>query len=140
MSNNPKSPQESTLSQRRGNPNRGFATSVACAVAGISFTFKTERHFKIHVAAAVIAIGSGLFLQISTLEWALIVFSIGFVLVSELFNTALERLCDETAAGRMCELVGRVKDVSAGAVLLSAVTALVIGVIVLIIPLIHRIF
>lgn len=122
------------------NPIRRFSTSVSCALSGISFTFKTERHFKFHVLAAAVAIGLGLYLQLSPVEWALIVFAIEFVLVSELFNTALERLCDETADGRWCELIRRAKDIAAGAVLLSAASALVVGILILGIPLIRRLF
>jgi diacylglycerol kinase len=129
-----------TFPDKAKNPIDRFVKSVICALSGISFTFTTERHFKFHAVAAIIAIGLGFYLQISAGEWGLIVLSIGIVLVSELFNTALERACDEIAGGKLRELVKRAKDTSAGAVLLSAITALVIGVIVLIIPLIHRIF
>jgi len=122
------------------NPVLRFVKSVACALSGISFTFKTERHFKFHVLAAAVAIGLGLYLQLSPIEWASIVFAIGLVLISELFNTALERLCDETANGSWCELVRRAKDSAAGAVLISAAVALIVGIIILGIPLIHRFF
>lgn len=129
-----------TFPGKAKNPIHRFVKSVACALSGISFTFITERHFKFHVVAALVAIGLGFYLQVSAAEWGLIVLAIGFVLVSELFNTGLERSCDAVSGGQWCEFVKHAKDASAGSVLLSAITALVIGVIVLIIPLINRVF
>ena len=65
---------------------------------------------------------------------------IAFVLTAELFNTALERLGDELSGGRYNHLVGRAKDISAAAVFVAALAALVVGVIFLIIPLMRSIF
>ncbi len=117
----------------------GVVSSFACAFRGIVISFKSERNLKIHAAAAGLAIVVGLYVGISWVEWALVVFAIGFVLVWEAFNTAVERLADEVSGGRYSQPIRDVKDISAAAVLVSAVTALVIGILVLAVPLVRRV-
>ena len=117
---------------------KSFIMGFAYAFRGIYITFKSERNFKIHTVALCLAVALGLYLDLSILEWGLIIFAIGFVLVAELFNTAIERLGDEAADGKLNQKIRNVKDISAAAVLLSALTSLVIGIIVLFIPFIHR--
>jgi len=63
--------------------------------------------------------------------------AIGFVLVAELFNTAIERLGDEAANGVQKQLIKRAKDIAAAGVLLSAMTAFILGILFLIIPFIR---
>jgi diacylglycerol kinase len=87
----------------------------------------------------IIAIAIGIYLKLSLAAWGFIVFSIGFVLVAELFNTAIERLCDETANGKQKQLIKNSKDISAAAVLIAALTALIIGVLFLLIPFVQKI-
>lgn len=119
---------------------RRFLKSFAYALNGICVTFKSEQNFKIHIVAMIIAIAMGLYLKLSMSAWGLVIFSIGFVLVTELFNTALERLGDETANGKQKQMVKNAKDISAAAVLISALTAFVIGILFLLIPFIQRMF
>ncbi len=88
--------------------------------------------------ALCLVVALGLYLNLSTLEWGLITFSIGLVLVAELFNTAVERVGDEVAGGKYSQMVRTAKDASAAAVLLSALTALAIGTLILFIPLVQR--
>jgi diacylglycerol kinase len=116
---------------------RSLIRSFACAFRGIYITLKSERSYRIHFIALIVAVALGLYLHLSVLEWALITFSIGFVLVAELFNTVVERLGDEIAGGKHHEMVRNIKDISAAAVLLSAITALIIGVLILFIPLVR---
>jgi len=115
-----------------------FAKSLACAVKGIYIAFKSERNFRIHVVALCLAVALGFYLSLDIMEWGLIIFSIGFVLVAELFNTTLERLGDEVADGEEKQLIQNAKDISAAAVLLAAITALIIGIIVLFVPFIQK--
>jgi diacylglycerol kinase (ATP) len=87
-----------------------------------------------------IAIIIGLYLKLPLQVWGLVIFSIGLVLAAELFNTAIERLGDETANGKQKQLIKKAKDTSAAAVLISALTAFVIGILFLFIPFVQRIF
>ena len=115
----------------------GFIKSVRYALDGLFSALKTERNLRIHIVALFIAVALGLYLKLSIMRWGIIILVIGFVLVAELFNTAIERLCDETANGQQKKLIKKAKDVAAAGVLLSAITALIIGVLFLLIPFIQ---
>jgi len=113
--------------------------SFGFALAGIWNAFKSERNFRVHTLALVIAVGLGLYLRLSVVEWGLVVLSIGSVLAAELLNTALERLADDVAEGKTKATIKTAKDIAAAAVLVSAAAALAIGILVLIVPLVRRI-
>ena len=87
------------------------------------------------VAGAVVALG--FWLEVERRGWALLVFAIGFVLVAEALNTALEALADRTAPDPH-PLVAKAKDLAAGGVLLAAVVAAIVGLLVLGPPLLAR--
>jgi diacylglycerol kinase (ATP) len=114
--------------------------SFMYALRGLYFAFKSELNFRIHIIAMCVAVGMGIYVNLSAVKWGLVTFAIGFVLVSELFNTALERLGDETAGGKHNTLVGTAKDISAAAVFVSALAALGIGIIFLLIPFLRKLF
>jgi diacylglycerol kinase len=113
--------------------------SVICAFRGIYITLKSERNFKIHVAALIAVVCLGLYLNLSVTRWGLIILSSGLVLASELFNTAVERLSDDASQGEHLQSIRNVKDISAAAVLLSTLTALVTGILVLFVPFVKKI-
>jgi len=114
--------------------------SFYCAFRGLWVALKTERNLKIHAAAIVAAVGLGIYLGLSAVEWGLIVFIIGFVLAAELINTSMEIICDEATGGKIADGIRNCKDISAAAVLVAAAAAIIVGVIILIIPLFQRIF
>jgi diacylglycerol kinase (ATP) len=89
----------------------------------------SQHNARIHLLATVLACGLGLLLGISLLEWCAIVVAIVMVWTAEALNTAFELLCD-VASPEYHPLVQKGKDVAAGAVLLSAVGAAVIGLLV----------
>lgn len=93
------------------------------------FVVATEHNAWIHAALTLLAIALGLVLDITRFEWCAIVFAIGLVWATECFNTALECLAD-AAVPELHAKVGAAKDASAGAVLVSAVAAAVIGALV----------
>jgi undecaprenol kinase len=118
---------------------RRFWKSLEHARDGFLHAFRRERNFRIHIVTMVVAIAAGIYLNITVAAWGLVIFSIGFVLTAELFNTAIERLSDQVANGDHKSLIKQAKDVSAAAVLVSALTALIIGILFLIIPLVDKI-
>ncbi len=126
--------------QKPKSKNKAFLKSITCASRGFLIAFKSERNFKIHIVSLFLVVALGLYLDLSIAHWSLIVLSIGFVLVSELFNTSVERLGDEAANGKINQVVRNSKDISAAAVLLSALTAFIIGILILFIPLIQKLF
>jgi|WetSurMetagenome_2_1015567.scaffolds.fasta_scaffold1015525_1 undecaprenol kinase len=119
---------------------RPLLQSFACAFRGIYIAMATERNFKIHLVAAVIAIALGIYLGLSAIAWCLIVFAISVVLMAECMNTALERMCDHISGGEKSDVIRNAKDIAAGAVWLAAIAALVIGIVLLVVPLVHRLF
>ncbi len=100
--------------------------SFRYAFAGIGRLVATQTNAKIHLAAALGAIASGLYFQISTTEWCLVVFAICTVLAAEAFNTSLEDLTDLVSPGTH-PLAGHAKDLAAAAVLLTAIGAAIVG-------------
>ena len=81
--------------------------------------------------AAMAVIIAGIVLGITRNEWIMVVMCIGTVLAAELFNTAIEKLVDLVSPERH-PVAGRVKDIAAGAVLICAVAAAIIGLIIFI--------
>ena len=79
--------------------------------------------------ATVVAVALGFFVHLNCVEWCVIVFAIALVWITETVNTAIEFLADEVTRERR-EGIGRVKDVGAGAVLLAAITSVILGLLV----------
>ncbi|MDE6298965.1 MAG: diacylglycerol kinase family protein [Muribaculaceae bacterium] len=105
------------------------ALSFKYAVKGLTALFRYEHNARIHLAVALLAIIAGVWLEISPLEWCLVVGCIVLVLAGEAFNSAVEALADEVSA-EFSPLIGRAKDLGAAAVLLLAAGAVIIGLII----------
>lgn len=99
------------------------------AFTGLFYCFATQRNMVIHAVLGAIALSAAFLLRVSTLETALLLFAVFAVLASETFNTALEKAVD-LATGDQNELAHIAKDVAAGAVLLTSLLAVLIGLIV----------
>lgn len=93
------------------------------------YTFSTEKNMKIHGAAAAAAVAMGLWLRISRVEWGLLVMTIFMVLAAETVNTAVEKAVDLYTEDYH-PLAKIAKNVGAAAVLLTAVAAVIIGIII----------
>lgn len=91
---------------------------------------RTEPNARVHLFATFAVLIAGVVSRLSVLEWALVVFAIALVLAAEALNTALEHLANAVKPDHH-PLVGTAKDVAAGAVLITAVGAGIIGVLVL---------
>jgi len=113
---------------------RSILWSFNYAIEGIVYALRTQRNMRIHVAAAVFALCGALVLGVDRMGLAAIVFAISLVFVTELVNTAVEAAVD-LATDRYDALAKVAKDVSAGAVLVSAMNALVVAYLVLLEPL-----
>lgn len=96
------------------------------AFNGIGILIRTERNFQIHLVAFVLAMGGGLYFNIQLREFGTILLVSALMFSVEGVNTAIEKLCDEVTEERK-ESIRVVKDISAGAVLIVAILALVIG-------------
>jgi len=102
------------------------AKSFKYAFNGIRLLFLEEHNSRIHAAAAICAIIAGILLKISVIEWIALSFAIGFVFVVETVNSCIENTADLISLEKS-DRIKRIKDLSAAAVLISSLTALVIG-------------
>ncbi len=105
--------------------------SFAYAFNGLAYAFKTQHNLWIHTAATAIVVAGGIILDISTPEWMMITFAIGFVISTEVVNTAIEKIVDFISPEQN-KMAGLIKDIAAGAVLISSITAAIIGCLVFI--------
>ncbi|MBE8998287.1 MULTISPECIES: diacylglycerol kinase family protein [unclassified Nostoc] len=113
--------------------------SFKYAWAGISYSFQTQRNFRIHVSVCALAIGLSVFLHLQAVEIAVIGITSGLVLALELLNTAIESLVDLTVKQTYHELAKIAKDCAAGAVLVSALVAVLVAGTLLLPPLVRLI-
>lgn len=103
-----------------------FISSLNCAIEGVLWAVKTQRHMLVHLLAAVAVLLIALMLRLTLLEFALLALAIILVLFAELINTALEVVVDLVSPDYH-PLARRAKDVAAGAVLVASVGALIMG-------------
>ena len=109
------------------NKKNTFLRSFVYAFRGILRCIREERNFRFHIVAAVyVSVVSPAFLQ-SRAEGALLAVTIGLVLFAEAVNTALERLVNRISPEQH-PLAGAAKDIAAGAVLLTAIAAVVVAI------------
>lgn len=106
--------------------NKNFFIALKNAFNGIKCVLKNERNLKIQVFFAIVAIFISVFLKISLIEWAIIVLIIFMVFLTEIFNTAIENVTDMITL-EYNEKAKIVKDISAGAVVLTSVASIIIG-------------
>lgn len=105
--------------------------SFGYAWKGIQSCVGKEQNLSFHLIAAMAVIIVGIVLGITRTEWIMVVMCIGTVIAAELFNTAIEKLVDLVSPERH-PVAGQVKDIAAGAVLICAVAAAIIGLIIFI--------
>jgi diacylglycerol kinase len=99
------------------------------AFRGMHVALKATRHSLIHIFSALAVVFFGFYFKVSGLEWVILIFAIGFVLVSETFNTAIEIDINLTSP-EYHPYAKDTKDVAAAAVLLSVFVAVVVGLII----------
>ena len=109
---------------------KNWFESVKHAINGIRSTAIRERNFRIHIFFAIFAVTACIVFRVEPLYFAMVGFSISFVLVSELINTAIEALVDMYCRGKPHPMAKLAKDAAAGAVLISSVQAVIVGILV----------
>ena len=109
---------------------QGVARSFDHAYRGLIYAVRTQRNMRFHVVAATLVLVGSVFLGVSKLELAVLVLVIMFVFVTEMINTALEFAVD-LVTKEYHPLAKLSKDVSAGAVLVSSVGAVLVGYLIL---------
>ncbi len=103
----------------------------SCAFKGLGIAFSTDNSFKVHFAVGVILIALGFFSHLQLWEWGVLIIALGLVVISELFNTAIEYLV-KLFTQEYHELAEKLLDIAAGAVLFASFIALSLGALVFI--------
>lgn len=103
------------------------AKSLVHAGRGIWVFIKTTHNSWVHITVLVVAILAGIYFHITYVDWMLLTIAAGFVLSAEAFNTAIEIDIDLTSP-QYHPYARDTKDVAAGAVLIAAITAAIIGI------------
>ncbi len=104
--------------------------SFKYALEGIGYTIKTQRNMRLHLTVGVIVFIVSLYLQISRIELAILTMVVTMVIVAEMFNTAIESTIDLYSRQRH-PLAKIAKDVAAAAVLISAISSALVGLLIL---------
>ncbi len=104
--------------------------SFGHAFRGWWYVIRTQRNAWIHTVISVVVIGVAFWLRVSARDWAVLVLAIAMVFAAEFMNTAIEVVVD-LASPQMHPLAKIAKDVGAAAVLLTALAAVIIGVLIL---------
>lgn len=105
--------------------------SFKYALRGIANAFTTERNMRFHAVASIVVVAAGLYFHVSRLEWIALVLCSGMVFCAEIINTSIEEIVDFVSPDKNPK-AARIKDLSAGAVLITAIIAIVIAGIVFI--------
>ena len=103
--------------------------SFGYAWKGIRCCVGKEQNLSFHLIATAVVVIAGFASGITRTEWMIVLLCIGVVIAAELFNTAIEKLVDLVSPERH-PIAGQVKDIAAGAVLVCAATAAIIGLII----------
>ncbi|MDZ8081095.1 MAG: diacylglycerol kinase family protein [Nostoc sp. DcaGUA01] len=144
MSQKVSPPPTSTSLQNIVTNEREFSWKVASnlfvsfkyAWAGITYSFQTQRNFRIHTSVCAMAIALSVYLHLKPVEIAVIGITSGLVLALELLNTAIESIVDLTVKQTYHDLAKVAKDCAAGAVLVSALVAVLVAATLLLPPLV----
>ncbi len=113
-------------------------SSFRYAAQGLGYGFISQRNFRIHVCAGALVLGMGLWLQLPSIQLAVLVLTVAVVLVLELLNTAIEAVVDLAIGRRFHPLARIAKDCAAAAVLVSAISSMMIALLLIVPPLLLR--
>lgn len=100
--------------------------SYRYAAKGVKYTFATQVNIWIHLIIASVVLALAYLLHFNTNQFLILLVTIGFVIVAELYNTAIEEMTN-LLSPEFNQQAGVVKDIAAGAVLVSAITAAIVG-------------
>ena len=103
--------------------------SFKYAFSGLGSLIKHEHNARLHLLAALLIIAMGFIMDISRVEWMILVIIIAMVFITEILNSAVESLADYVSP-EYSEIIKRVKDYCAAAVLIAAITSVIAGLII----------
>lgn len=110
---------------------RARTDSFGYAFKGLRNLLRYEHNARVHLVATIVVVIAGLLLKVASWEWIILCLAMGFVWVTEILNTCIERIMDYLSTEKDPR-IAVIKDLAAGAVLVSAIAALVAGAIIFI--------
>ena len=110
---------------------RRLFRSFSYALRGVRQVIYAEQNALVHTLVLLCVVSAGIYFRLSPMEWIAVALAAGGVFAGETFNTAIEELSDAVSP-QYDERIKRVKDFSAGAVLIMAITAAIIGLVIFI--------
>ena len=99
------------------------------AFSGLSQTFYNQPNLRIHLTFAFLVLIAGIFFQVTRIEWLILLFTIMWVLISEMINTVIEEICN-LVSREYHTSIKIAKDVAAGMVLIGAFGAVIVGLVI----------
>lgn len=103
--------------------------SFGWAMNGIRTVWREEVNFRIEISIGILVVLFGIYLRLLVLEWMIIAACIGAVLAAEILNTAIEDLCNKVEPNTD-PVIGKIKDIMGGLVLVVSITSVVIGLLI----------
>lgn len=107
---------------------QGFSNTFKNARKGMRIVLKSEVNIRVHFCIAMIVIAFAFILDFSLERMCILLLTIGFVIATEMMNSAIEFSLDAVFHNKYSKLVGMAKDISAGAVMFASVLAIIIGI------------
>jgi diacylglycerol kinase len=105
-----------------------YKKSLSYAIQGLSVAYKTQKNYRFHLLAGFLAIIGGILLNFKCIEYCILILAISFVITAELFNSVIEFSLDALYKNKFSKMVKMAKDLSAGVVLIAAMTSILIGI------------
>lgn len=118
---------------------QGFHNTFKNAEKGMRLSLKSERNMRVHLLVAFFVLITAYCLNFSVIKFCILLLTIAAVIASEMFNSAIEFALDAMYHNKYSKIVGMAKDIAAGAVLLITITALLIGALLFVPPIIQLI-
>lgn len=109
---------------------KSFFHSLGYALNGLKTVLQTERNFRTHTVLTITVIVVGVYYHVSLLEWGILLLCITLMLAVEALNTAIEYLVDLLAGGVYNEQAKAIKDIAAGACLVTATGTAITGLLI----------
>lgn len=120
------------LKDKQTGKNKHFITSLEFALQGIKTVFHEERNMRKHVFFGLVTIAAGLLLGLSRFEWLWILLAVFLVWIVEIINTIFENVVDMFTEFHFHPIGKKIKDMAAGAVLVTAAFAVITGAVIFI--------
>ena len=108
---------------------KAFLRGFGFAFEGIAYVWRTQRNARIHAVVAGLVIAAGIYFRVTAIEWAVLCLTIGVVFSAEMFNTVAELAVDMLIQHRH-PLAKAAKDAGAGAVLVTVIAAVGVGLVI----------